>query len=175
MNLWLEGYDGRAQPHGPKIYPRTKRPSQLEGLARTVARSNDLRRSPGATVHSHGAAQAARNPPAGPAVQENTHRDYSPRKSLQAKGPGRRAGVLIRGLEKIGAPDRIRTCGLRLRRAALYPAELRVRRAGLEPWAENAGTLRQSGRARKRSGPSRRRPAPRLARKRSGPQGRSIT
>ena len=56
--------------------------------------------------------------------------------------------------EKIGAPDRIRTCDLRLRRAALYPAELRVRRAGLEPWAENAGTLRQSGRARKRSGPS---------------------
>jgi hypothetical protein len=30
-----------------------------------------------------------------------------------------------------GAPDRIRTCGLCLRRAALYPAELRVRgRAG---------------------------------------------
>ncbi len=28
-----------------------------------------------------------------------------------------------------GAPDRIRTCGLRLRRAALYPAELRVRMA----------------------------------------------
>ena len=29
-----------------------------------------------------------------------------------------------------GAPDRIRTCGLCLRRAALYPAELRVRRGG---------------------------------------------
>ena len=28
-----------------------------------------------------------------------------------------------------GAPDRIRTCGLCLRRATLYPAELRVRRA----------------------------------------------
>src|SRR5205085_5820654 len=28
---------------------------------------------------------------------------------------------------KHGAPDRIRTCGLCLRRAALYPAELRVR------------------------------------------------
>ena len=26
-----------------------------------------------------------------------------------------------------GAPDRIRTCDLRLRRATLYPAELRVR------------------------------------------------
>ena len=30
-------------------------------------------------------------------------------------------------LEKYGAPDRIRTCDLCLRRAALYPAELRVR------------------------------------------------
>ncbi len=28
--------------------------------------------------------------------------------------------------QKIGAPDRIRTCDLCLRRAALYPAELRV-------------------------------------------------
>src|SRR5438445_9607039 len=30
-----------------------------------------------------------------------------------------------------GAPDRIRTCGLCLRRAALYPAELRVREGRL--------------------------------------------
>ena len=29
-------------------------------------------------------------------------------------------------MEEIGAPERIRTSGLRLRRAALYPAELRV-------------------------------------------------
>ena len=29
-----------------------------------------------------------------------------------------------------GAPDRIRTCDLRLRRATLYPAELRVPREG---------------------------------------------
>ena len=32
--------------------------------------------------------------------------------------------------EKIGAPDRIRTCDPCLRRAVLYPAELRVRRFG---------------------------------------------
>ena len=32
--------------------------------------------------------------------------------------------LILRG--KFGAPDRIRTCGLCLRRAALYPAELRV-------------------------------------------------
>ena len=31
--------------------------------------------------------------------------------------------------EEIGGPDTIRTCGLCLRRATLYPAELRVRRA----------------------------------------------
>lgn len=30
------------------------------------------------------------------------------------------------GIFEIGAPDRIRTCDLCLRRAALYPAELRV-------------------------------------------------
>ena len=45
--------------------------------------------------------------------------------------------------ESNGAPDRIRTCGLRLRRPTLYPAELRAhtdkatgrlaRPAGLEP------------------------------------------
>ena len=29
-------------------------------------------------------------------------------------------------MNKIGAPDRIRTCGLRLRRQSLYPAELRA-------------------------------------------------
>src|SRR6476646_1133471 len=33
----------------------------------------------------------------------------------------------VRVRERDGAPDRIRTCGLCLRRAALYPAELRVR------------------------------------------------
>ena len=40
----------------------------------------------------------------------------------------REEGTLsARKLLKSGAPDRIRTCDLRLRRAALYPAELRVR------------------------------------------------
>ena len=42
-----------------------------------------------------------------------------------------------------GAPDRIRTCGLCLRRAALYPAELRVRALPLKreapPWATSNG------------------------------------
>ena len=31
-------------------------------------------------------------------------------------------------LGEVGAPDTIRTCGLHLRRVALYPAELRVHR-----------------------------------------------
>ena len=35
-----------------------------------------------------------------------------------------------RGKLADGAPDRIRTCDLCLRRAALYPAELRVREGG---------------------------------------------
>src|SRR5258708_17434121 len=34
--------------------------------------------------------------------------------------------VLFRSGRDFGAPDTIRTCGLRLRRATLYPAELRV-------------------------------------------------
>ena len=41
-----------------------------------------------------------------------------------------------------GAPDRIRTCGLCLRRAALYPAELRVHlgvRAGAARSSAGAG------------------------------------
>src|SRR5688500_18138163 len=36
-------------------------------------------------------------------------------------------GFLSRLCVKSGAPDRIRTCGLRLRRPTLYPAELRAR------------------------------------------------
>ena len=35
---------------------------------------------------------------------------------------------------KSGAPDRIRTCGLRLRRPSLYPAELRARGKKLESY-----------------------------------------
>lgn len=38
---------------------------------------------------------------------------------------------IIEYIGKSGAPDRIRTCGLCLRRAALYPAELRVLKARL--------------------------------------------
>jgi hypothetical protein len=36
------------------------------------------------------------------------------------------AAAGVRSLYRNGAPDTIRTCGLRLRRATLYPAELRV-------------------------------------------------
>ena len=45
-------------------------------------------------------------------------------------GPPRRNCAARQVLEKAGAPDRIRTCDLCLRRAALYPAELRVRGSG---------------------------------------------
>lgn len=34
--------------------------------------------------------------------------------------------MIQNGTEEFGAPDRIRICDLCLRRAALYPAELRV-------------------------------------------------
>jgi hypothetical protein len=39
---------------------------------------------------------------------------------------GQNANPDVRSLYASGAPDTIRTCGLRLRRATLYPAELRV-------------------------------------------------
>src|ERR1043165_7933600 len=36
--------------------------------------------------------------------------------------------IRLRIVARSGAPDRIRTCGLRLRRPPLYPAELRARK-----------------------------------------------
>lgn len=42
---------------------------------------------------------------------------------------GQNARIILIFKEKFGAPDRIRTCDLRLRRAPLYPAELRVHMA----------------------------------------------
>lgn len=53
-------------------------------------------------------------------------------------------------LEKFGAPDRIRTCDLCLRRAALYPAELRVPKQGERLAARRH--LRQRNLARKPPG-----------------------
>jgi hypothetical protein len=41
---------------------------------------------------------------------------------------GKQKGVMREELDFAGAPDTIRTCDLCLRRATLYPAELRVRR-----------------------------------------------
>ena len=41
-------------------------------------------------------------------------------------GPLTALGRLSQGLDLIGAPDRIRTCDPRLRRAVLYPTELRA-------------------------------------------------
>src|SRR5688572_30800900 len=62
-------------------------------------------------------------------VRESTERWSGSGKSMQVY------------IDQGGAPDRIRTCGLRLRRPTLYPAELRARAvhgrlarpAGLEP------------------------------------------
>lgn len=41
--------------------------------------------------------------------------------------PSRLLSPLVQLLETLGAPGRIRTCDLRLRRPSLYPAELRAR------------------------------------------------
>jgi hypothetical protein len=50
-------------------------------------------------------------------------------------------GAFAAEYRKVGAPDRIRTCDLRLRRAPLYPAELRV----LEARLSDDGNQRQAG------------------------------
>ena len=54
-----------------------------------------------------------------------------PRITSRSRSPGhlhgRRTRARARSCRKSGTPDRIRTCGLRLRRPPLYPAELRAR------------------------------------------------
>ena len=57
----------------------------------------------------------------------------SPCQGLQSRAQSRAqpklaAQEVAKAIEKIGAPERIRTSGLCLRRAALYPAELMVRK-----------------------------------------------
>jgi hypothetical protein len=47
---------------------------------------------------------------------------------MRALADGGSSMRVLCALECSGAPDRIRTCGLRLRRPTLYPAELRARR-----------------------------------------------
>ena len=51
---------------------------------------------------------------------------------------GESCGLPRTAAEAGGAPDRIRTCGLRLRRPTLYPAELRaqtIEALGTKRWA----------------------------------------
>ena len=66
--------------------------------------------------------QAGRGPLFG-AIAETA---FGPRPGARANAT--RSAKRIHREKGIGAPDRIRTCDLCLRRAALYPAELRVRR-----------------------------------------------
>ena len=59
-------------------------------------------------------------------------------RSKGEKSQNKRPLFLGKGPGEVGAPDRIRTCGLRLRRPTLYPAELRAheilaRPEGFEP------------------------------------------
>jgi hypothetical protein len=48
---------------------------------------------------------------------------------------------VVQRIERIGGPDTIRTCDLRLRRATLYPTELRVQRTPKYPQAGATATL----------------------------------
>jgi hypothetical protein len=52
---------------------------------------------------------------------------------------------MLRRLNVVGAPDTIRTCGLHLRRVALYPAELRVQHYCLRSaYAEFLASVKRS-------------------------------
>jgi hypothetical protein len=56
------------------------------------------------------------------------------------------SSVFARTVEKFGAPDTIRTCDLCLRRATLYPAELRVLRGFIYPIGRAGATALRGGR-----------------------------
>src|SRR6266853_1649225 len=56
--------------------------------------------------------------------------------SSAADRTGKIGGIGANSEFKSGAPDTIRTCDLCLRRATLYPAELRVRGVHLADWPE---------------------------------------
>src|ERR1700748_388363 len=62
-----------------------------------------------------------------------------------------KGGMIWSRLEKNGAPDTIRTCDLCLRRATLYPAELRVRWA---PFSRLAGPRQRPAKGARENGPS---------------------
>jgi hypothetical protein len=59
----------------------------------------------------------------------NHHRMYTQAR-LAARERGSEMFVVLFRMMKFGAPDTIRTCGLHLRRVALYPAELRAHLCG---------------------------------------------
>ena len=62
-------------------------------------------------------------------AQRGSYQFVTPMAHMRLTGPcstHREAAKSLNLLRKIGAPDTIRTCDLCLRRATLYPAELRV-------------------------------------------------
>ena len=106
---------GRPRPDHPRA-PRRRRPRErCPG-----SRAGDLR-----GCRPHAPARAARAT-SSPCSNASSPRTSPPSSIATSGGPGSRSATDAGQPED--APDRIRTCGLRLRRAALYPAELRALR-----------------------------------------------
>jgi hypothetical protein len=100
--------------HGPK-------PIVGDGRAERQLERDNMRALPWVKIHHSTVSDSNFFPPI-TAVVTFSPQDIS-RTSLGH--PAAISGV-VSGNGRIGAPDMIRTCGLRLRRATLYPPELRV-------------------------------------------------
>lgn len=93
-----------------------------------------------------------------PAAQSNNQRVPTPRRlpvtclAYDAESPGKPLSELALNFRGNGGPERIRTFDLRLRRATLYPAELRV---PLDRFIARIRETRQSQNLHRRYSPSR--------------------
>ena len=83
----------------------------------------DAARDPGPQLHLRALAQRIEVDTKEPRIMGS---ESALLRTLVAAESAKTAGFAVSSSVSNGAPDTIRTCGLRLRRATLYPAELRV-------------------------------------------------
>ena len=96
---------------------QTPRPQECAGTAHGTERVTSLAPRPGALRGVPAEVGRRRRVAASIREETSSHSPVILRRELLE---------IMEYFEAAGAPDRIRTCGLRLRRATLYPAELRV-------------------------------------------------
>lgn len=152
---WI-GLDDDAEVRAKRLAPATHN-THDSGRDRWSKRSAREGASPPASTRGRVAAVARikNADPRRPAVRpdRSAHRHSLPRHAGVGHG-GRFSKSVFLKLSaehspqcqplKGGAPDTIRTCGLHLRRVALYPAELRVHRCS-DSVRDQAGSIRKPG------------------------------